>query len=110
MAQQLSDPPGDPVVAAIERVLGAERDGEAGLREDRQQAESLAAAARAQAAAIARRADACISKLHTAYLQKIQHDIEKLAKANGPAAADCLPLRSRRLDRSRGPPCRQADR
>jgi hypothetical protein len=87
MAQQLSDPPSDPVVAAIEHVLGVERDGEARLREDRHHAEDVAAAARAKAAAIARRVDARISKLHTAYLQKIQRDIDKLASTRTPAAA-----------------------
>src|ERR1035438_5171295 len=76
---QLTDPHSDPVIAAIERVLGAERDGEARLRDDRQQAEGLLAAARAEAAAIARRAEARISKLHAAYFRKIQQDIEKPA-------------------------------
>lgn len=76
---QLTDPHSDPVVAAIERVLGAERDGEARLCDVRQQAEALLAAARARAAVIARRADARISKLHAAYLHKIQQDIDKLA-------------------------------
>jgi vacuolar-type H+-ATPase subunit H len=75
---QLTDPRSDPVVGAIERVLGAERDGEATLRDVRQQAEALLAAARAEAAVIARRADARISKLHAAYLHKIQQEIEKL--------------------------------
>jgi uncharacterized membrane protein YccC len=75
---QLTDPHSDPVVAAIERVLGVERDSEARLTDVRQQAEALLAAARAEAAVIARRADARISKLHAAYLHKIQQDIEKL--------------------------------
>jgi vacuolar-type H+-ATPase subunit H len=102
---QLTDPHSDPVVAAIERVLGAERDGEARLRDDRQQAEALLAAARAEAAAIARRADARISKLHAAYLQKIQQDIEKLAgphtaateRADSPYEQDALSDAARRI-------------
>ena len=92
------NPYSDPVVGAIERVLGAERDGEARLRDLRQQAEALLAAARAEAAVIAGRADARISKLHASYLRKIQQDIEKLADphtlpsevANNPYDLDAL--------------------
>jgi hypothetical protein len=81
-------PQSDPVVAAIERVLEAERDGVQLLRASRDNAERLLGEARAQAAAIARRADACITKLHTAYLQKIQRDIEAAAGADPAAGAD----------------------
>ena len=82
---QLTDPLGDPVTAAIERVLGAERDGVAGLRADRQRTKALIAAAREQAGMIARRAEACLSKLHAAYLQKIQRQIEQLDRAQSSA-------------------------
>ena len=86
MAQQPTDQHSDSVVAAIEHVLGAERDGEARLRDIRQHAEGLLAAARLKATAIARRADARISRLHASYLQKIQQDIEQLAGPQAPAA------------------------
>jgi hypothetical protein len=68
----------DPVVAAIERVLKTERDGVEVLRRSEEQARDLLAQARAQAAAIGRRADACIAKLHTAYFRKMQQEIETL--------------------------------
>jgi len=73
----------DAVTAAIERVLKAEREGVETLRSSEEQAHNLLAQARAEAATIGRRADACIAKLHAAYLKKIQRDIEALA---GPAA------------------------
>lgn len=82
MARQRDQQQGDPVVAAIERVLKAERDGGEQLRRSRDEAQHLLSEARARAAAIARRADACITKLHTAYLQKIQRDIQALAGAD----------------------------
>jgi hypothetical protein len=87
MAEQRSDEPGDPVILAIERVLGAEQAAKANLQESRQQAEGLIAAARAHAAAIARRAEARIARLHTAYLQKIDADIAKL-QAPEPSAGE----------------------
>jgi vacuolar-type H+-ATPase subunit H len=71
----------DAVVAAIERVLKAERDGVQKLQRSQDDAQRLLAEARAQASAIARRADACISKLHTAYLQKVQRDIDRLTQS-----------------------------
>ena len=80
------DPSGDPVVLAIERVLQAERAGEARLRECRIQAETLIAGAREQAAAVTRRSDARISKLHAAYLSKISAEIANLPT---PQAATC---------------------
>lgn len=77
---------GDAVVAAIERVLKTERDGVEALRRSEQQARDLLAQARAQAAGIAARADGCIAKLHSAYLKKVQHDIETLT-GSGAASA-----------------------
>ncbi len=65
--------------AAIERVLKAERDGVAALQQSAQEAEQLLAQARAQAGDIARRTDSLISKLHAAYLQKIQNDLQQFA-------------------------------
>jgi len=76
----------DAVVAAIEHVLKVERDGVETLRKSAADAERLLTETRAQAAALARRADRCISKLHTAYLQKIDRGIRALAQvqaANG---------------------------
>lgn len=72
------EPAGDPVVLAIERVLQAERAGEDRLRDCRAQAEALVASAREQAAAVTRRADARISRLHAAYLNKISAEIANL--------------------------------
>jgi hypothetical protein len=68
----------DPVVAAIERVLRTEREGVELLRESAEDAQRLLMQTRAQAAALARRADRCIAKLHTAYLQKIERQIRQL--------------------------------
>jgi hypothetical protein len=73
---------GDPVVTAIERVLKIELDGIEMLRKSRVDAEHLLTEARARAAATANRADRCISKLHAAYLQKVDRDIEALAQAH----------------------------
>ena len=82
------DPPhSDETVAAIERVLKAEREGVEALRQAQERAQTLLAEARAQAASIARRADNCISRLHTGYLQKIDREIEALEAAR-PAPAD----------------------
>jgi hypothetical protein len=86
IASQTDEPHSDPVVAAIERVLKTEREGAEALRKSAADAERLLTETRAQAAALARRADRCISKLHTAYLQKIDRDIQKLGAsqaANG---------------------------
>jgi len=80
------EPDSDPVVLAIERVLQAERAGEARLRDCRVQAEALVASAREQAAAVTRRSDARISKLHAAYLSKISTEIANLPT---PQAATC---------------------
>lgn len=79
----------DPVVAAIERVLKTERDGVEILRQSHEAAGQLLAQARAQAAGIAQRADDCIAKLHTAYLQKLEREIGTLAASHAsPAAGD----------------------
>lgn len=75
----------DPVSAAIERVLAAERSAEVTLRTYRQQADALLAAARERAAAITRQADVRISKLHTAYFNKVSTEVAKLTDA--PASA-----------------------
>lgn len=79
MAWHRSEQQSDPTVAAMERVLKAERAAEAKLRDCRQQAAAIVAAARERAGGIARRADARISKLHMAYMQKIGRDIALLA-------------------------------
>lgn len=78
MPRQPDPPPSDDTIAAIERVLKAEREGVEALRRSEEQAQQLLAAARAQAAIIARRADRCISRLHTAYLQKVDREVEAL--------------------------------
>jgi hypothetical protein len=82
MAGQVELQNSDPVVAAMERVLKTERDGIDALHRSEDQARDLLAQARAQAAAIARRADGCISKLHTGYLRKIQQDIQTLVASH----------------------------
>ena len=82
MVRQTDEQHSDPVVAAIERVLRTERDGVEALRRSEEEARDLLAQARAQAAAIARRADHCIAKLHTGYFGKIQRDIQALTNAH----------------------------
>ncbi len=82
MGGQQGQQQSDPAVAAIERVLRVERDGAQQLQHSQEHARNLLSEARAEAAAIAKRADACISKLHNAYLQKVQRDIERLAQSN----------------------------
>jgi len=91
MGHQQDKQQSDPVVAAIERVLKAEYDGTQQLRHSRDEAERLLSDARGRAAVIMRGADACISKLHTAYLEKVQLDIQSLGNADpaaGPRADD----------------------
>jgi hypothetical protein len=88
MASQTDEPHSDPVVAAIERVLKTEREGVEALRKSAADAERLLTETRAQAAALARRADRCISKLHTAYLQKIDRDIQKLGASQAENGVD----------------------
>jgi len=87
MAQQSERQHNDPVVAAIERVLKVERDGIKTLRESEEHARLLLADARAQAAAIAQRTDACIARLHAAYLDKVEREIAALMAA-APADAE----------------------
>ncbi len=82
MAQQSDRQHSDPVVAAIERVLKVERDGVAALRQSESEAQLLLAETRAQATAIGKRVSACISRLHAAYLRKLEHDIEVVASSS----------------------------
>ncbi len=82
MVRQQEQQFSDPVVDAIERVLKTERDGVEVLRQSQGEASRLLTQARAQATAIAGRADSCISKLHAAYLQKIDQDMRKIAASN----------------------------
>jgi vacuolar-type H+-ATPase subunit H len=82
MTGQQGQQESDPAVAAIERVLKVERDGVQQLQISQEHAQHLLTQARAGAAAIAKRADACISQLHNGYLQKVQRNIEGLARSN----------------------------
>ncbi len=93
MPRQADPQRSDDTVAAIERVLRAEREGVEALRRSEESAQHLLAEARAQAAAIARRADRCISRLHTAYLQKIEREVAALNAAR-PAQKDGDPAYS----------------
>ena len=77
----------DPVVAAIEHVLKIEREGTEMLRRSTEEAQRLLSETRARAAALARRADVCISKLHPAYLQKIEREISALKDAHAASGA-----------------------
>ncbi len=90
MVPQQTEQRRDPVVVAIERVLEAERSAEGKLRDCRRQAEALAAIARERAAAITRRADIRISKLHTAYFNKVTADLAMLSDRpiSAPEATD----------------------
>lgn len=73
----------DPVVAAIERVLKVERDGVAELERSAGEARQLLDEARTRGSNIARRTDARISKIHAAYLQKVQQkQQQQLAEAD----------------------------
>lgn len=89
MARQPDHLQNDPVVAAIERVLKTERDGVVALRHCATEAQRLLDGAHSQANDIARRTDARISKLHAAYLQKVQRDLQYLTETA--AAGDDLP-------------------
>ena len=84
MARQEPHHHDDPVVAAINRVLKTERDGVEMLRQAEEDARRRQSEARAQATAIARRTDDCITRLHAAYLQKIEREIEALKAAHSP--------------------------
>ena len=80
------------------------------LRKSTADAERLLSETRAQAAALARRAEHCISKLHTAYLQKIEGDIGPLAQvAIGECRGRGHALRYSGVERGRAPRRRQAD-
>ncbi len=81
MARQEEPHRGDPVIAAMEHVLKAEREGVEHLHASRETAERLLTEARAEAASIARRADARISRIHAAYLKKIETEIEHLGQS-----------------------------
>jgi len=82
MARQRDPAQGDPVVVAIDNVLNVEREGVQRLQRGRDRAQNLLTEARAGAAAIAKRADACIVKLHNSYLQKVERDIDTLGRSN----------------------------
>ena len=85
MPQEHSRPALDPIVAAMEMVLEAERESERKLVDCRCKTDAIIAAAHERAAEIARRANARISRIHAAYLQKIEAEIGGLSQA---AAAD----------------------
>ena len=85
--QRDTDHPDDPVVVAIERVLKVEREGAEMLRRSADDAQRLLSETRARGAVLARRADVCISKLHTAYLQKIEREISALKDAHAASGA-----------------------
>jgi hypothetical protein len=87
MANQMDAQHSDPVVAAIERVLKTEHEGVETLKKSADDGERLLSETRAQAAALARRAGACIAKLHPAYLQKIERDIRTLRQAHAASGA-----------------------
>lgn len=78
----------DPVETAIERVLKIERDGTEQLQRSGERAQQLLSRAREQAAAIGRRADACISKMHSSYLQKVERDIDRLTESRLSSGAE----------------------
>ncbi len=78
----------DPVVTAIERVLKVERDGAEQLQRSHEHAQQLLSRARVQATAIGRRADTCISKMHSSYLQKVQRDIDRLTESRLSSGAE----------------------
>ena len=82
MARQQEQDHRDPIAAAIEHVLEVERDAAAELQHSRELAQQRLAQAREQAAAIGKRADARISALHSAYLRKVQREIERMAQSD----------------------------
>jgi vacuolar-type H+-ATPase subunit H len=81
MVGQQGQQQNDPAAAAIEHVLKVESDGVQQLQRSQEHAQQLLAQARAQAAAVGRRADVCISQLHNSYLQKVQRNIERLVQS-----------------------------
>jgi len=82
MGRQQEQRQSDPALVAIERVLKIERDGVEQLQRSRERAAQLVSEAREQATAMGRRADACISRLHNSYLQKVERDVERLAQSD----------------------------
>jgi len=66
----------------MEHVLNVERQGLRQLRDAEQEAQRLLAQARAEAAAIASRTDARITRLHGGFLQKVQREIERLKQSS----------------------------
>jgi len=88
MRRQQEHEQSDPAVAAIERVLEVEREWAGRLQQSQEHARQLLTRARDQAAAIERRADARISRLHNLHLQKVQREIEALAESNASAGED----------------------
>jgi vacuolar-type H+-ATPase subunit H len=82
MTRQREQPREDPIVAAIERVLAAERDGEQQLRSVRRHAETVIARARVEAAAVVQRVNDRIAKLRSAYLQKVEKKISRMTASS----------------------------
>jgi hypothetical protein len=72
----------DPTVLAMEAVLEAERAGEIRVEACRRQADAAVAAAREQAAAIARRADMRLSRVHARYLGRLDAQAATLTSAS----------------------------
>jgi vacuolar-type H+-ATPase subunit H len=91
MLQEQSKHAPDPVVAAMERVLEAEREAERKLAECRQKADAIIAAARERGAEITQRANARLSKTHAAYIEKIGSEIGRLRQ--GAVTADAAAAR-----------------
>jgi vacuolar-type H+-ATPase subunit H len=77
----------DPAVLAMEHVLEAERAAEIRLEACQRQADAAVAAARERAAAIARRADTRLSRVHGRYLERIDVEASKLKSARAADAA-----------------------
>lgn len=92
MAQNRTEQHHDPTVLAMERVLEAERSADASLRACREQAETLISEARERAAIISRRTDIRISKLHGAYLNKINTEASKLLAPESTSDAESAGL------------------
>lgn len=73
------------VAQAIQRVLEAESDARSRVASCRQRADSILEAARVRAHAIARRADARISRLHGKYLRRIDERLAELTRGDAVA-------------------------
>jgi hypothetical protein len=85
MSQDQEPHPPDPVVAAMQSVLAAERASEQTLADARRQGESMVAAAREESAAIGRRTDARMAKNHTAYMQAVQDRVSEVLASSDAA-------------------------